>query len=262
MISVLITLALYGLALEIYLMTATWVVSNRLKNAGLVDPVWAFSYLPVFALFVLLSGAAGVRVWALGAALLLWSGRLSFHLFSRWWREFPTEDRRYARLRQRWGRYAEPKLLLFFLFQGLVSGLMSLPWLAVLCNPGDSLTGLEWAGLAIVVFAVAGESLADLQLARFRKTSAPGRILNTGLWRYSRHPNYFFEWLTWCGFAVFASASPWGASAWLSAALMLVFLLKFTGIAATEAAMKEKRGEEYEAYLRNTSAFLPLIPKR
>ncbi len=262
MITVLTSLALYALALAFYLFTATWAVAYRLKNAGLVDPVWAFSYLPLYALFVALSGADGPRVWALGAALLLWSGRLSFHLFARWWREFPTEDRRYATLRKEWGRSAELKLLVFFLFQGVVSTVMSLPWLAVLCNPTDSLTALEWVGLAIVAAGVAGEATADYQLARFRKTGGSGRVLNTGLWRYSRHPNYFFEWLTWCGFATFATASPWGATAWVSAAMMLGFLLKFTGIPATENAMKARRGEEYAAYLRNTSAFLPLPPKR
>jgi steroid 5-alpha reductase family enzyme len=262
MINILATLALYGLALELYLMTLTWVFAWRLKNAGLVDPVWAFGFIPLLGLYILLSGAGTLRLWVFAVAVTAWSARLSFHLFRRWWNEYPTEDGRYAKLRAQWGKSAEPKMWGFFIFQAVASTLLTLPWLAVVCHPSEVLTVLEWVGVVVIAVGIAGETVADSQLTRFRRAGGSGRILDTGLWKYSRHPNYFFEFLTWCGFAVYASASPYGYTAWIAAALMGVFLLKFTGVPATEAAMKEKRGEEYDRYLRKTSPFVPLPPRR
>jgi steroid 5-alpha reductase family enzyme len=103
-----------------------------------------------------------------------------------------------------------------------------------------------------------GESAADWQLARFKATPGhAGRICQAGVWNYSRHPNYFFEWLVWCGFALVALAAPWGWLGLLSPALMLYTLLRVTGIPATEAAALARRGDAYREYQRTTSAFVP-----
>ena len=119
--------------------------------------------------------------------------------------------------------------------------------------------------MAVILWVVAwlGEAVADAQLAKFKADPASkGRTCRVGLWRYSRHPNYFFEWLTWVAFAWFATSSPNGWIGWISPALILYFLLRVTGIPATEEQALRSRGENYRRYQETTSAFLPWFPKK
>jgi steroid 5-alpha reductase family enzyme len=119
---------------------------------------------------------------------------------------------------------------------------------------------LEWAGAALWLFALLGESAADLQLARFKADpSTRGRVCDVGLWRLSRHPNYFFEWLVWCAYFLFALPSPWGWTTVSCPLLMLYFLFRVTGIPATEEQALRSRGEAYRRYQRTTSAFVPWV---
>jgi steroid 5-alpha reductase family enzyme len=130
-------------------------------------------------------------------------------------------------------------------------------------NPAAAIRPLEWLGLAIWIAGLAGESVADRQLARFKADAQNrGRVCEAGLWRYSRHPNYFFEWTIWVAYATFALASPpWGYAALAMPALMLHFLFNVTGVRATEAQALRSKGEAYREYQRRTSAFVPL-PRR
>jgi steroid 5-alpha reductase family enzyme len=121
---------------------------------------------------------------------------------------------------------------------------------------------LEYAGIALWLVAVIGESIADAQLAAFKRDPANrGHVCQRGLWNYSRHPNYFFEWFVWVAWAVYALASPFGWLAMICPVLMLVFLLRVTGIVATEAQALRSRGEEYVRYQQSTSAFVPWFKK-
>jgi steroid 5-alpha reductase family enzyme len=139
---------------------------------------------------------------------------------------------------------------------------LAIPFLAAACNPEPGIGPLEWAAAALWTLAMAGEGTADAQLNRFKSDSSnKGRTCQVGLWRYSRHPNYFFEWLIWMAFALFALASPGGWCGLLSPVLILYFVLRVTGIPATEAQAIRTRGEEYRRYQQTTSAFVPWFRK-
>ncbi|HET8799305.1 MAG TPA: DUF1295 domain-containing protein, partial [Thermoanaerobaculia bacterium] len=150
----------------------------------------------------------------------------------------------------------------FFWFQGLTNVLLSVPVLLIARNPEPRIHPLEIAGAALFVLSVIGESIADAQLRRFRADPANrGKVLQSGLWRSSRHPNYFFEWLVWVAWLVIALASPYGWIAAYCPLLMLWFLYKVTGIPATEEQSLKSKGEAYREYQRTTSAFIPWWPK-
>lgn len=187
----------------------------------------------------------------------LWSWRLVAHLAQRVASE--PEDGRYQELRERWGGNTRLKFLFFFLFQGVIDVVLSVPFLAAALNRHPVVGAFEIAGLALWVIALGGESVADRQLRAFKANPAnKGRVCQAGWWHYSRHPNYFFEWLVWCAFFVFALGSPWGWLAIICPVVMLYLLLRVTGIPATEKHAVRSRGEEYREYQRTTSAFVPL----
>ncbi|MBL8995220.1 MAG: DUF1295 domain-containing protein, partial [Spirochaetia bacterium] len=199
----------------------------------------------------------------LTAMVLLWSTRLTLHLFQRNVLSGAPEDARYAELRVKWKNGLLLKFYLFFNAQGVMNVFLSLSFLLVMAGPLKGMGLFEWAGAAIWLAALVGETAADRQLKRFKAhPQNSGKVCNTGLWRYSRHPNYFFEWLVWVGYFVFALGSPWGFLGLGAPLLMLYLLLRVTGIPATEAASIQKRGEAYREYQRRTSPFVPWFPKK
>jgi steroid 5-alpha reductase family enzyme len=246
------------------LMTSLWAFHLRRRNAGLVDPGWSAG----LGLVALLYGALGPgwepRRAAVAAMGFLWSLRLTAHLAGRM--RGKPEEGRYRTLRVAWetaGHDVPRRFLFFFLAQGLLDVFLSIPMLLAVLNPAPRFSTLELAGAAVWLVAVAGESAADLQLERFKADPANrGRTCDVGLWRTSRHPNYFFEWLVWVAWCVFALGSPWGLVSILCPALMLLFLLRFTGIPATEEQAIRSRGDAYRRYQRTTSPFVPWFPKR
>ena len=146
--------------------------------------------------------------------------------------------------------------------QAVLIVLLSIPFLIVCLNDRPGISLLEWLGVAIWSIAVAGEGVADWQLKQFRSRSEnKGKICQAGLWNLSRHPNYFFEWLVWVGFFVFALGSPLGCAAIYCPALMLFFLLRVTGIPLTEELSLKSKGNAYREYQRTTSAFVPWFKK-
>jgi steroid 5-alpha reductase family enzyme len=175
------------------------------------------------------------------------------------------EEGRYRALRADWeakGLDVPRRFLLFFVFQGLLDVFLSIPMLVAVLNPAPRFSRWEWAGAALWLVAIAGETAADAQLESFKADPANrGRTCDSGLWRYSRHPNYFFESLVWVAWFLFALGSPWGGLAALCPALVLFFLLRVTGIPATEEQAIRSRGEEYRRYQRTTSAFVPWFPR-
>ncbi|MEP6963805.1 MAG: DUF1295 domain-containing protein, partial [Acidobacteriota bacterium] len=172
------------------------------------------------------------------------------------------EEGRYQELRRQWKTNLAFKFLLFFELQAVTCVILSIPFLTAAINPDPHFHPLEYASAALWLLAITGESLADAQLTAFKKTPAnKGHTCQQGLWHYSRHPNYFFEWLIWVAFALYATASPYGYLGWISPALILYFLLRVTGIPATEAQALRTRPTEYREYQRTTSAFVPWFPK-
>jgi steroid 5-alpha reductase family enzyme len=239
-----------------------FLLARRLDNFGVVDVAWALGFAPVAVFYGCLAGGAGPRRVMITAMAVIWSGRLGGYLWRRVSGHHPVEDGRYRQLRRDWGANLNARMFQFFQFQALLLVLLSVPFLLAARNPAPALHPLELAGLALWVVALAGETLADAQLAAFKRNAAnAGRVCDAGLWRWSRHPNYFFEWLVWVAFAVFALASPGGWIALSCPALMLFFLLKVTGIAYTEAQLLRSKGEAYRSYQQRTSAFVPWPPR-
>jgi steroid 5-alpha reductase family enzyme len=245
------------------LMTGVWALSLRLRNAGIVDVAWAAHFALVAGYYALAAPGYPARRAVVAGMVALWSLRLAAHLAVRVAGHHPVEDGRYQRLRQEWAPHVEAKLLGFFAVQGLLNAVLSVPFLFPCLDPSPGLRPVEWAGLVLWIVAWIGESVADRQLAAFKADpTRSGRTCRSGLWRYSRHPNYFFEWLVWCAYALFASASPGG---WVSAycpLLMLYFLFRVTGIPATEEQALRTKGDDYRDYQRTTSAFVPWPPRR
>jgi steroid 5-alpha reductase family enzyme len=251
-------LGLGALAMAVMFL-AVWAVAARIRNAGIVDIAWAGGFSVIASLYAALGEGWAPRRALIALMTVAWSLRLAGYLYGRVMGEHPKEDGRYVELRRRWaGRNVDLRFLVFFQVQALLDVALSVPMLLASVNTAAAFHPLEWAGAGLWFVAVAGESLADHQLARFRADPVnKGQVCQVGLWHYSRHPNYFFEWLVWCAYFVFAAASPWG---WLSVycpLLMLYFLFRVTGIPATEEQAVRTKGDAYREYQRTTSAFVP-----
>jgi len=239
-----------------------FVVARRIDNYGIVDIAWSAGFAPVAVFYAVLADGAPTRRILIATMAVLWSARLAWHLGRRVLGHHPIEDGRYQQLRRDWAANFGVKMFKFFQAQALLLVALSIPFLLAARNPNPSLHPLEYAGLILWLVALTGETLADAQLATFKREPVnKGRVCDHGLWRYSRHPNYFFEWLIWVAFALFALASPWGWAALACPALMLFFLLKVTGIGYTESQLLRTKGEAFRAYQRRTSAFVPWLPK-
>ncbi len=255
------TLLLVGWVLMAAMMAALWLVQRARRDAGVVDVGWAAGLGVLAILYAAAGGGDPWRRALVGVMAGGWSLRLAWYLLADRIVGKP-EDGRYQELRARWGERAQARFFVFFQAQAVADVVLSLPFLVAM-RGGVALGAAGLAGVAVWVVAVLGEALADAQLARFRADPANrGATCRIGLWRASRHPNYFFEWLHWWSYVLLALGSPaWWVSL-VGPALMLYFLLKVTGIPATEAHALASRGEEYREYQRTTSAFVPWFPKR
>lgn len=257
-------IAALGIAAVVALtaMLLVWFASVRLRNAGIVDIAWSAMFALLAAIYAWIGDGDPARRATGAAMMILWSLRLATHLGIRIFSHLDVEDGRYAALRASWGANADRKMLLFFLFQGLTNVALSIPVLIASSNSAPFPNAVELIAIALWLVALIGEGLADAQLRRFKANPANrGKVCDTGLWRYSRHPNYFFEWLVWCAFFLFALGSPWGWVAVYCPLLMLWFLYRVTGIPATEEQSLRNRGEAYRRYQQTTSAFVPWFPK-
>ncbi len=249
-----------GWAILAVFMAALWCVHLALRNAAVVDAGWAAG-LPILAvLFAWRSPAGGAAPWLLAAMVTLWGGRLAGFLLIARVVGHPEEGR-YQELRRRWRTHLGAKFFVFFQAQALLDLVLSLPFLLI-DRAGGPISSLQWTAAALWAVAFVGELTADAQLDRFKSdASNRGRLCDVGLWRYSRHPNYFFEWLIWVAYALFALNAPWGALGVLSPLLILLFLFRVTGIPETEAQALRSRGEAYRRYQQTTSVFVPWFPK-
>jgi steroid 5-alpha reductase family enzyme len=255
-------LLLFGWLGAALLMLVLWLIQRRTRNAGLVDAGWAGSLGLLGLGDALFAGGAGPHRLLVGALTATWGLRLAVHLLRDRILGRPEEGR-YVALRARWGRRADAFFFPFFQAQALLAAVLSLPFALAAQRSEPRLDAVQVAGALLWLFGLVFESTADAQLARFKAGSANrGRVCDVGLWRFSRHPNYFGEWLIWCGFALLALTGPHGAWGLISPALMLVFILFITGVPPTEAQALRSRGEAYRAYQRRTSVFVPWFPKR
>lgn len=247
-------------ALTALVMTAGWRWQQRRQNAGIVDVLWAASLGSSAVLVAALGNGAVLPRLLLALLGGLWGVRLSLHLWLRVRKE--PEDGRYQYLRAHW-HGSQAKWFLFFQFQALLVVLFSLPFVAVASNPVESVWPWLLLGVVIWTASVYGEGVADHQLARFRADPANrGKTCRAGLWLYSRHPNYFFEWLHWFAYVAFAVGAPAGWLAWSGPLLMYIFLRWISGIPFTEAQALRTRGEDYRDYQQRTPMLFPWFPDR
>lgn len=256
-----LTLFWENAALLALMMGALWVWSLWRRDASVVDPWWPLGYL-------LVAWHSGLGMpWTEGRLTLLalvavWALRLAGYLFRRGWGQ--GEDPRYQAFRQRYGpqRYWWVSLFQVFLLQG--SLILALSWplqLAMSKAPPDQLGANDLLGAALVVLGLGIEALADAQLAAFRsRPENAGRVLDQGLWRYSRHPNYFGESVVWWGFWVSTWDAGWAALTMLSPVVMTFLLLRVSGVAMLEPALLARK-PGYADYVARTSAFVPWPPR-
>ena len=242
-------------------MTALWVVQVRIRDASLVDVAWATLIACAAILYSLLAdGDVAHRVLA-AALASIWGFRLAGYLYVNRIRG-KEEDGRYRALRAKWGANANRRFFWFFQFQALFVVFFSLPFALIAVDPSSGFGIAAWIGVALWAIGNIGTIVSDFQLARWRADPAnKGKTARTGLWSWSRHPNYFFEWVTWCGNALVATTAPWGWIAWAVPAALLFLLFRVTGIPATEAQALRSR-PDYAEYQRTTSSFVPLPPRR
>jgi steroid 5-alpha reductase family enzyme len=247
-----------GLYAALALAVLTWIVSVIKRDVSIVDSVWSLMILAA-ALAYFLRAEPGLRSSFILTLAVIWALRLALHITWRNWGE--PEDRRYQAIRRRYEpHFALKSLGIIFVFQAILAWLVSMPlWAAVPVPPGFSL--FDVAAVALWGIGMGFETVADWQLARFKADpSNRGKVMDRGLWRYTRHPNYFGECLVWWGFFLFAV--PTGA--WwtvISPLLMTWLLLKVSGITLLEASIVTRR-PAYREYIAATNAFIPGPRKR
>ncbi len=238
-------------------------LARRLDNYGIVDVAWSYAFAALATFYALAGPGWPVRRALVAALAVVWSLRLGTHLAIRVIGHHPVEDGRYVQLRRDWAGVFAPKMFGFFQLQAATVVLLGAAFVLAAVNPAPALHPLEYAGAALWLLAISGEALGDAQLAHFKKNPAnKGQVCAVGLWRYSRHPNYFFEWLIWVSFFVFALGSPYGWIAIIGPASILYLLLRVTGIPLTEEQSLRSRGDAYRRYQQTTSAFIPWFPKQ
>jgi steroid 5-alpha reductase family enzyme len=242
--------------------TLVWRLSLRLRDAAIVDVFWAFGFsLIVLVCLALGDAEPGARGWTLIALALVWSGRLGIHMLLR--RRGRPEDFRYAAMRAHHGQaFGRRSLASVFLLQAAVQWVVAMPLQLPLLWPGSSELGaLDLVGLVCFAVGLAVETAADWQLERFRADPAHhGRVLQSGLWRLSRHPNYFGEALLWWGIGLVASGSAYGWLCLISPALLTFLLLRVSGVPLLEEGLRA-RLPGYAAYVERTPAFVPWWPR-
>lgn len=250
--------ALAGLGVILVAMTVLWALSVKLEDASIVDPFWGPGFLLVALTYLLMDDGPAPRGQVVTALVVFWATRLAWHLYVRNREE--GEDKRYTAMREKRGdAFWWQSLFTVFWLQAVLLWIISAPLHGAIV--GANPLGLwDLAGALLFAVGISFEAVADSQLARFKAHPAnEGLVLDNGLWRYSRHPNYFGEAVLWWGFYLFAVGA--GAYWAVVGPLTITFLLlRVSGVTMLEKSLKRTRAG-YEEYVRRTSAFIPWPPK-
>jgi len=236
-----------------------WLWSLRARDVTVADVYWGFGFVIVAWLSFVMAGTASVRAWLLVVLTSLWGVRLGSYLL--WRGRDQPEDPRYRKIRERHGKsFPMMSLFVIFGFQGGVLLVVSLPVQVGMLATGAPDPAL-WAGVLVWLIGFVFEAIGDRQLSRFRANpDNRGKVMNRGLWRYTRHPNYFGDFMVWWGLFLIALDSV--DRLWIAAgpALMSVMLLRVSGVSLLEKTLSQREG--YAEYIETTSAFIPWPPKR
>ena len=251
------------------LMAGAWAVQSRTGNSGWVDTIWTFSLGLVgagSALWPIGGVAPDARQWLVAALVAIWSIRLGSHIAAR--TVHITDDPRYAAIAKEWGADSPTKMFLFLQNQAFASIPLVFAIFVAARVPGETLRVQDYLGAVILFIGIAGEGLSDSQLKTFRSNPAnKGKVNEVGLWGWSRHPNYFFEWVGWLAYPVIAISPgdlfsyPWGWATLLAPIFMYWILVHLTGVPPLEDQMVKSRGDLYRDYQKRVSVFFPLPPK-
>ncbi|HEY0236382.1 MAG TPA: DUF1295 domain-containing protein [Afipia sp.] len=251
-------------------MAIAWVVQQRTGNSGWVDTIWTYSlgligaWSAMFppAILPSIDQTFTHRQWLVAILVALWSLRLGGHIAERTAESEKADDPRYAAMAAEWGKDAPRRMFIFLQQQAIGSVPLVFAVFVAAHNPAPGLRVQDFLGALILLIAIAGETVADGQLRAFRGNPAnKGKVCDVGLWRYSRHPNYFFEWFGWLAYPVIAISAGywWGWLTLLAPLIMYFILVHITGVPPLEEQMLQSRGEAFRAYQSRTSKFF-LLP--
>ena len=252
---------LAGLGAALALMTLVWVASLAKRDASIIDIFWGLGFVVLGWVYFASGPQQGWRQLLVPGLVTLWGLRLAIYIG--WRNHGKGEDYRYAAMRRRYGdRFPWLSLFIVFWLQAALLWLISWPLYQVQRVPAPGLTWLDGLGLALFFVGLFFESVGDFQMARFKSDPAHrGQVFDRGLWRYTRHPNYFGDATLWWGLACFAFATPDSTWTLLSPVLMTVLLLRVSGVALLEKGLSQTK-PAYADYVRRTSAFFPRPPKK
>lgn len=258
-----VTLWLTGGGVVLGLMIVLWLLSLALRNSSIVDIFWGTGFVIVSWITYALAADAFLPRKALLATLVtIWGLRLSLYILWRNWGK--PEDFRYAAWRRESGpRWWWVSFFKVFLLQGILLWIISAPLVFGIASPTPTGLGLlEGLGALVWAYGFFFEAVGDLQLARFKADPANrGKLMDRGVWRYTRHPNYFGDAAQWWGFYLIAAATGVGALTIFSPALMTFLLVRVSGVGMLEKSLKDAK-PGYREYIERTSAFVPLPPRR
>ena len=245
----------------VILMVGTWLLSVKLKDASIVDIVWGLGFVVVAWTVRLVADGNSGRGWLLTILTTLWGLRLAIYLF--WRNHGKGEDYRYRSMRKHYGkRFAVVSLVTVFGLQGALMWVVSLPVQLGQVRSTPSLGVLAIIGVVVWAIGLAFESIGDAQLVRFKADpDNSAKVMDTGLWRYTRHPNYFGDACVWWGLAIVAAESRLGLFGLIGAATMTLFLRRVSGVTLLERSLVKRR-EGYTEYVARTSPFVPRAPRK
>jgi len=256
-----ISIYIQALTLIMIMMTILWIVSIMIKNVSIVDLFWGMGFVMVNTFYFFETATIHPVKLILLAMVTIWGGRLSLYLA---WRNLGKgEDFRYQEFRKKYGdkRYRWLSFFQTFMLQGVLMWLISTPLLGINIYADNSLHALDYIGITVWIIGFIFEAGGDYQLAKFKKNEAnKGKVLNTGLWRYTRHPNYFGDSAVWWGYGLLCLSA---GNYWLvsGSIIMTLMIIKVSGVALLEKTIKDRK-PEYNDYIRKTSSFIPWFPKK
>jgi steroid 5-alpha reductase family enzyme len=256
-----VTAPVLVLIATVAMMVVIWLFSVRLRNASIVDIFWGSGFVVGAWLYFALTDAATPRKWLMVSLVTVWGLRLTTHLFMR--NHGKGEDYRYRAMREQHGtRFWWVSFWTVYLLQGLIMWIVGLPvWVAMRSAQPSHLNWTDGLGVAVFLVGLFFETVGDWQLKRFKADPAnKGKLLTSGLWRYTRHPNYFGDALVWWGLTIIALATPGVPWVLISPVLMTFLLMRVSGVALLEQRLQDSK-PEFSDYVRRTNAFLPWFPR-
>jgi len=255
-----LSIPLISWAVVALIMVIIYLWARAIKNNGIVDIFWAYNFLVIAIIIWLLANGSEQRKNLVCALAALWSLRLGIYLTIRVGSHIKEEEGRYKQLRLEWN---ETKFFFFFQMQAFSNVMLAIPFFIIALNPEPQMSIVEYIGAGMWLLSIIGEGLSDWQLKQFKNDpDNKGKVCQYGLWNYSRHPNYFFQFMIWVSVFIFALPSPYG---WISIICPLsigYLIFKVTGIPMTEEQAVRSKGQLYVEYQRTTSSFVPWFKKK